>query len=435
VSWLLPAALGFTAAAAVVVVALHFIARGSPRPEPFPTVRFVPPRTARARARSVALSDVALLVIRVAAVVAIGAGVAGPLFTRRRASVARVVLVDRSRAVANVRGAVDSAIAVTRPGDVVVAFDSAADRIAPTALASMTASDARGSLAAAVAAALRIAAGEPFAADSIELVVISPFAAEELDRATAGIRAMWPGRAYVVPVAAAAAPSSAASVAPSARANDSTRDHDAIVAGLELAGALRAPSGARLVRGRVTSADTAWVRRGGVLVHWPATDSDAVWPKRATIDAVGAVASTSGVVVARFPRLWSLTVAPGASVVARWVDGEPAATEQRVGAGCVRDVSVLVDPASDVTLHASFARFAAAFLSPCGGARDTKPSREAIALIAGTGPLAPADLLRAHEAAKSPLAPWLVALGILLLLIELVARRPARGRALVRDAA
>jgi hypothetical protein len=435
VSWLLPGAVGFAAAAALIVVALHFIARGSPRPEAFPTARFVPPRTARARARSIALSDVALLAIRVAAVVAIGAGVAGPLFRSRRTSVARVVLVDRSRAVATLRDAIDSARAYTRPGDLVIVFDSAAARATAAALASVTASNARGSLSAGLAAAVRLAAGESFTADSVELVVISPFAGEELDSATAAIRAVWPGRARVVSLAAAPAASAAPGIALSSNANDPTGSNDAIVAGFELAGAVRAPAGARLVRGRVTSSDTAWARGGGMLLHWPATDADALWPKRATIDAVGAVESKSGVMVARFPRLWSLAAGSGGSVVARWVDGEPAAIEQRVGSGCIRDVSVLVDPASDVTLHASFAHFAAALLAPCGGFRDTRPDRKAKTLVAGGGALAAATMLRARAAAASQVAPWLVGLGILLLLIELAARRPARASALARDTA
>jgi hypothetical protein len=238
-----------------------------------------------------------------------------------------------------------------------------------------------------------------------------------------------------VSLAAAPAASAAPGIALSSNANDPTGSNDAIVAGFELAGAVRAPAGARLVRGRVTSSDTAWARGGGMLLHWPATDADALWPKRATIDAVGAVESKSGVMVARFPRLWSLAAGSGGSVVARWVDGEPAAIEQRVGSGCIRDVSVLVDPASDVTLHASFAHFAAALLAPCGGFRDTRPDRKAKTLVAGGGALAAATMLRARAAAASQVAPWLVGLGILLLLIELAARRPARASALARDTA
>jgi hypothetical protein len=203
---------------------------------------------------------------------------------------------------------------------------------------------------------------------------------------------------------------------------------DPVVAGLALAGYLGSAGSVRLIRGRVSAADTAWARGGGAVLHWPASDSAALWPKRSTIDAVGAVATAAGVVVARLPRLWSPSIAAGGTVLARWVDGEPAASEHRVGAGCIRDVSVLIDPASDVTLRSSFARFVAPLVEPCGGLRRTTPSAGAMRIIAGTGPLATTAALRGREDSSSSGAPWLIALGVLALAIALVVRRPARGR-------
>jgi hypothetical protein len=428
VSWLVPDALVAGAAAALVVAAIHFIARGRPRPEILPTARFVPPRAARAQARTLALSDVALLAIRLAAVGAIALGVAGPLFARRRADVARMVLVDHSRDVGSFRDAIDSARAYVRPNDVLVVFDSAASRLAsPAALQSLAGTGARGSLSAALAAATRIAASSRIAADSIELFVISPFSEEEGDSATAPIRALWPGRIRAVPLAASPA-NRPARVALSTSASDAD---DPVVAGLALAGYTDSLGGVRLVRGRVSAADTAWARAGGAVLHWPANDSAALWPKRATIDAVGGVASATGVVIARLPRLWSQTIAAGATVLARWVDGEAAASEHRVGTGCIRDVSVLVDPASDVTLRPSFARFAAPLVAVCGGDRATAPSTNAMRLVAGTGPLATTAALRGRETSSSLATPWLIGLGALLLAIELVARRPSPARARV----
>lgn len=424
-TWLVPGALVAGAAAALVVAVLHFISRGRPRPEILPTARFVPSRAARAQARTLALSDVALLAIRLAAVGAIAIGVAGPLFARSRAGVARMVLVDRSRDVRSLRDAIDSARAYLRPNDVLLAFDSAASRVAsPAALQSLAGSGARGSLSAALAAATRIAASSRIAADSIELVVISPFSEEERDSATAAIRDLWPGRMRAVALAASA-PNMAARVVLAASASDAD---DPVVAGLALAGYVGSAGGVRLVRGRVSAADTAWARAGGAVLHWPGSDSAALWPKRATIDAVGGVASATGVVVARLPRLWSQTVAAGGTVLARWVDGEAAASEHRVGTGCIRDVSVLVDPASDVTLRPSFARFVAPLVAACGGDRTSAHSAAAMHLIAGTGPLATITALRGREALSSPATPWLIGLGVLLLGVELVARRPSPGR-------
>ena len=60
-SWLIPSALGIAGAAAVVAVALHFIARSRPLAETLPTARFVPDRPIYARTRSIALTDLLLL--------------------------------------------------------------------------------------------------------------------------------------------------------------------------------------------------------------------------------------------------------------------------------------------------------------------------------------------------------------------------------------
>ena len=431
-TWLVPSALVVGAAAALLVVAIHFIARGRPRPEILPTARFVPSRAARAQARTVAFSDVALLIVRLAAIAAIAIGVAGPLFVRSRADIARIIVVDRSRDVGSIREAIDSARVYLRPNDIILAFDSAATRLPSAgALRSLAATGARGSLSAALAAAVRVAASGRIAADSIQLIVVSPVSEEERDSATSAIRAVWPGRVRVVPITASASSTALQVALP----NSASGADDPVVAGLGLAGYARSAGDVRLVRGRVSAADTAWARAGGAVLHWPASDSAALWLKRATIDAVGGVASATGVLVARLPRLWSPSIAAGGTVLARWVDGEPAASEHPVGAGCIRDVSVLVDPASDVALRPSFVHFVAALVAPCGGARATTPSADAMRLVAGAGPLAATDALRGRESSTSPVTPWLVALGVLLLLVELVARRPARRRAHIGELA
>ncbi len=362
-SWLFPWSLAIGGAAALGAIALHFIARSRPRPEPLPTARFVPERSARARARSIALSDVALLLIRLAALVAIGVGVAGPVLAAGRARTTRIVVVDRSRDVGTIAEALDSARANVRAGDVVVAFDSAARVLAPSAFDTLTRTGARGSLSAALAAAVRIASTGKSVADSIELVVVSAFTDDEVDAATMRIRATWPGRIRLVAIAAPRAPATPSGVQTLAPSDDP------VVAGLALAGALRSSGRVRLVRGRAAASDSAWARdSGGVVLHWPAGDIGAIWPPRATIDAIGGVVSPGGTVVGRFPRLWLLRVAREDRVVARWSDGEPAAIEHALGAGCIRDVGVLIDPASDLTLGEPFRQFAAALIAPCDGA-------------------------------------------------------------------
>jgi hypothetical protein len=419
-SWLLPSALIVAGVAALAAIALHFIARSRPVAESLPTARFVPHRPVHARARSMALSDVLLLLLRVAAVLVLGAAVAAPVFAAARGRVTRIILVDRSRDVADVREARDSVRALLRDGDVLVAFDTAAARVSGTAIDSAPV-DAVGSLSSALAMAMRVAAQISAKTDSIELDVVSPLAVEELDDATLKIRAEWPGRVRVVPLRAPTTNARAPRVESNAAQND------IVLAGLSLAGVLRPSGDVRVVRGHATAADSAWARdSGNVLVHWPVSDSAADWQPRATIDAIGGVTSSSGTLIGRFPRAWTLN----GRALARWVDGEPAAVEHSIGRGCIRDVGIVFDPASDITLRAPFRQFVARLLEPCGGIRRTERADSAvIAALAGGSELprfAPATALRDRTTESSSRTPWLLGLGALLLIIELVARRMDR---------
>jgi hypothetical protein len=122
--------------------------------------------------------------------------------------------------------------------------------------------------------------------------------------------------------------------------------------------------------------------------------------------------------------LWSLQ----GSAVARWADGESAAVEHAAGDGCIRDVGVLVDDASDVTLRAPFRRFASQLVGPCGGTRSARPLSEAgVAALIGNGGLASARALTDGKTASSRWTPWLLAFAALLLIAELAARRTTRA--------
>lgn len=414
-SWLLPSALGIAVTAAVAAIALHLIARSRPLAEPLPTARFIPQRPVHARTRSFALTDIVLLLVRIAAVLTLGAAVAGPVFAAASSRVARIVLVDRSRSVASIAEMRDSVRTWARPGDVVIAFDSVAVRANADSLAAV---DARGSLSAGLALAIRVAATLAPRNDSLELVLVSPLQTEEADDATARLRAAWPGRVRLVATrgtAVTATPPRVQAIAPY---------NDAVVAGVALLGAVAPAGNVRLIRGHVSSADTAWARDSGhVLVHWPDADSSARWPKRTSIDAIGGVSSSSGTLVGRFPRLW---VMQGRSV-ARWSDGEPAAVERPTGNGCIRDVAVLIDPGSDLTLRAPFRGFVRALLAPCGGERLTASLDSAArASLAGVGGLAPANALRDKSAESSRWTLWLLFAGAGLLLLELAMRRTER---------
>jgi hypothetical protein len=387
-----------------------------------PTARFIPQRSIHARTRSIALTDVLLLLLRTAGILLLGAAVAGPVFATG-ARVERIVIADRSRAVGDPASVRDSVRAYLRAGDQLVAFDSAAHIASPAAVDSLAPTDARGSLSAALAAGTRSAVRAAARADSFEVVLISPLAEEELDAATVRLRATWPGRIRLVKVSAARANVVSPNFEVRAPMND------AVAAGLSLVAISASPPTVRVVRDHSTPEDTSWARMPGhVLVRWPASDSSANdWPPSPTIDAIGAVTAGGATLVARFPRLWSLQ---GGRTIARWADGEPAAVEHAMGAGCVRDVAVLIDESSDVTLHAPFRRFASELLSPCGGSRATQPvDSSVIAALAGTGALAPAAALRDNANDSSRWTPWLLAAAALILIGELAVRRAARAAA------
>jgi len=422
-SWLLPSALAIAGVAMLAAIALHFIARSRPLAEALPTARFVPHRPVHARARSIALSDVVLLLVRIATVLALGAAVAGPVFAVAHGRVARVIVVDRSRDVADLGEARDSVRRLRRDGDVLVAFDSVAMRL-PSAFAldSLTNSEARGSLSAALAMSLRVAAELSRRGDSLELIVVSPLAVEEIDQATPAIRAEWPGRIRVVPVRAVASDER------NPRVESATRQDDIVIAGLSLSGVFRDNANVRIVRGRPTTADTVWARDGGdVLVVWPTNDSAAMWPPRATIDAIGGVTSNSGTLIGRFPRAWTLS----GRAIARWADGEAAAVEHVIGRGCIRDVGIIFDPASDITLRAPFRQFAAALLEPCGGnrriARVDSALLASIVGEAGATRFSPVKGVGDQSSESSTWTPWLLALGAVLLVVEMAVRK-AGGR-------
>jgi hypothetical protein len=425
VSFAQPWALLAAAGAAAFVLALHFIARRRPRELPFPTARFVPAGTVRAPSRSTRPTDLALLLLRALAILLLGAALARPLFDAERHPSARVVAVDLSASVSSAGAARDSALLYLREGDLLVVFDSAARLVSGDArdsLAALQQSRAAGSLSAALAASLRAAAELRERADSVELVLVSPFAAEEWDAATAGIRTRWPGIARLVPTARA----DDSSWNGAARLTVQTRPADeddpvSVVAALmqgEVAGA-----DVRIVRAAPSRADSAWASDSGhVLVHWPVSVPEG-WPQRVHPDTMGAVVAGGAVLVANFERRAEPPVREG-RVVARWADGSPAATEQAVGSGCVRDVAVPFPSRGDLALGESARRFVRALAAPCGGARDGAPLGEArLGLLRGGERPDRARTAMPTQRSESRAVSWLLAAAALLLLLELFLRR------------
>ena len=132
--------------AAAAILALHVLASKKPQLGLLPTARFFPDVPARATALTPRLSDLMLLVIRLATVLSVGLALARPTITLRRQTVMRLVATSH------------------------------------------------GSLSSALIEALREAGRVRARADSFELVIMSPLTTDEIDAATPEIRSLWPGR-------------------------------------------------------------------------------------------------------------------------------------------------------------------------------------------------------------------------------------------------
>ena len=114
----------------------------------------------------------------------------------------------------------------------------------------------------------------------------------------------------------------------------------------------------------------------------------------------------------------------GTDVVARWIDGEPAAIETPSGTGCVRSVAVPVPAAGDLVIRKDFERFVAALSGDCASVTAAMPADDArVAMLAGTGGLAPREAFRPREDLRSALAPWLLGIAIVAAIAELFVRR------------
>jgi len=360
-----PLYLAAAALAAAGVIVLHYIVMRQPPRDIFPTARFLPIRAAVVRTWARRPEHVLLLLLRALGLGAIGLAFARPIWRPRRAAVAHIVIADRGRDVAAVREVADSArrLIVGAP-DVLIAFDSGPAIIATHMTDSLTAfarRDTRGNISAALIGALRASAAVRALAESIEVVLISPAAPEELDAATDSIRALWPG-------------------------------------------AIRL---ARVTARRDTAKGVS-----RMTVRWPDTAR-----VRARMDTATAVISGGATVIAPFERRWVADTDRGV-VIARWIDGEPAAAERATSDGCVRSVVVPVPVDGDLALRPEFVRFANAMHAACGAA---------VQRTGGEWSAAVGRPLRVAAAqtpiASTPLVAWLLGAAIVLVLAEMVIRR------------
>lgn len=368
--WYLVAALAATG----VAVVLHLLVRRRPPSMALPTARFIPDAPVSARAIARRPADALLLALRVGALVLAGLALAAPAFARRRNGTARVVVVDLSRG-ADRSATLDSARAYVNGAAVVLVVDSVAVDVTRSAadtlavIARSAPSLHRGSLTASMLAALRAVPRAAIGADSVSLTIVSPALEEERDRASAAVRALWPGRIDVVRTPAAAV----------------TVDSSV----------------------RVLWADSA------ASTHWRA-----VAPANA-----GALLFGDMVLVAPLVRRWRAVDGDSSRVVARWVDGEPAVLERRAGAGCVREVGVTMPAVGDVLLRPEVERFVDWLgRAPCGAGAPVALGAAALDSLRGRGRLARGADFPAAASRSSALAPWLLIAVLLLLAAETLVR-------------
>jgi hypothetical protein len=388
ISFLHPAFLYAAFGVAAGIIALHFIVTERPRVGVLPTVRFFPDVRARATTLTMRLSDLLLLAMRVLTALLVGAAFAQPKLSPRHSTIARVVALDISRNTRSLSEVANRARADLHTAAAVVLFDSTAREVRPDAaidslLANTSGTGGRraaGRLSPALIASLRAAARVRENADSVEIVVVSPLAAEERDGATLTVRRLWPGHIRVTRVSAVS--------------------------------------------------DSANPAEGKSSIEWAdSVPKNNVWVRRARPDTVGAVSAGSLVLINPFIRRWRLAAPldPSTRVFAHWVDGEPAIIEQRAGSGCSRLVSISFPSAGDVMLRPEFIRFRELLASPCGGARDAAPlPREFVAALAGRAGLAPVGLIEPRVTRMTPPVPWLLAAALAMALLELLVRRKRR---------
>lgn len=423
-SFLAPGYLFAALAAATGLVAAHFIVRRQPRSMLLPTARFVPDAPVLSTGWARVPSDLIPLLLRVLCVLLAGVALAGPIMLRRAGGTARVILVDRSGAVADTSELSDSVAAVRAPLDVVIGYGS---RTREKSM-DLPAADVRlnrASLSAGLVAATRAASRFRAVADSIELVIVSPFTAGQLDAATARLRGEWPGRARLVRVAAAAG--SATPVAPTLVA----AAEDPLSVALALTRDGRGAE-ARIVRRELTADDSLWVNatRGRVLVHWPAASAPAGFIARRDSSVAAGVVGRGPVLVAPLERRWQYAPGMDGDAVAWWIDGEVAAAESPLGEGCVRSVAVPVSGGGDFVLRPEFHALLSELVQPCGGAARLLPiPAGTLALLRGTGGLAPAGAFAPPRLEASPLTKWLLLASLAAALLELLARSSRASRA------
>jgi len=422
-TFLAPGWIALAAVTSLAVAVIHLIAWRQPRAVKLPTARFVPDEPARRAARTIRPADLALLALRVSILMAGGVAMARPTLSPSPEGEATVVAIERSAAIADtaaLRDNIRDALPAGRTAFVV--FDTTATILEnqDAAMADVLRAGAgdRTSLTVGLVAAIREARRLTSDYESVEIVLASTFSRASFDRATQGVRGTWPDSIRVV-----RQPRAAEELIPVSVEITGSGD-DPVAAGIRLAqsnGLLRGAS--RIVRHAVSASDRAWVDTGRVLVIWPRAEANIT-------DRVDGIHAGGFTAIGHFRRQ---PLGDSGRVMARWLDGAPAATESKLGSGCVRTIGFDMADVGDFVLTPAFQRLASVLTAPCGGNRAQGAAADSIiAALIAPSTLTPASAMPDESRRPNRLAAMLMVLAIIFALGELVLRR--RGTALISRA-
>ena len=417
-TFLAPVWLALAAAAAVGVVAIHLIAWRLPRSVPLPTARFVPDEPARRAARTLRLSDVGLLALRAAIIMAGGVALARPTLNVAPSGTATVFAIERSSMIgdaATLRVLVRERQAA-HPVSYIV-FDTVAtvfqDEAEVWARLAQVRANQRASLTVGLLAATREARQLLRDYETVNIVLVSTFTRGVFDEASIGVRETWGDSLQLIRVAPIVA-------AESSQIDIRSVGDDPVAAGIRLAISHGMVNGtSRVVRGVATAADSTWATEGRALVHWPREPTG-------TERIDGVLAGDDVTAIAHFIRP-SSPISDSGSVVARWVDGSVAAREAPLGTGCVRTIGFDVPDAGDFTLTPAFQRLAAILVAPCGGTQSSEVVADSVITALAAPSVAPrSGILPDERHGPNRLAAVIMVLAVVLAVGELAVRR--RGR-------
>lgn len=459
-----PAFLLAGALAALVPLALHLIRRRPPSRAPLPTARFLSldPRTSVRVSRP---TDLLLLALRMLLLVLAAAAFARPVWRPAARGTASVVLLDRGAAMGG-GDAWPRAVSAARQrllgprGEVLgtlVLFDSAAtvvppSHVAPTLFDSLAAARPTGgsSRYAVALRAIPAAVGGLREADSVRVALVSrPRWNAWSDGMGPLRRAVWPGAIELVELPDLDAGDSDI-IADNVKAKEAIYFANALDR-LSYAKPALAATGWR-VRSAAASADAvldsarlivvaaavpasaeAGLRRAAeagatLLVTAPAAASlrgIIPWAGAMRVDSGGGgMWLASGPHVSGAGMRVSGDAARGASVIASWDDGRPAAAARRLGRGCVVFAATELER-GEMTLDAEYPRLLDGLARGCEAAdgassidRNAPLDAGARAVLRGTGARVVAARTVPGWGGGVPLGRWALAAALLAALAE-----------------